>query len=605
MLPLGNPVLGQEGVGSNAVATPPLAKPLHAWVLDGVRTALFMAPRLRGRRPTWWQWLLGVLLAWGVWALAAWAAVPGTLVWSWSAWWQSSWPVLPVLCIAVWAVMGHDRAVAAPAGHAVPAAADPPSAALPVESAIAPSAQQAEFADTVPHNMGIDAASADVYNPIRTPVPHGVPDGVSHPQPQPVDGATPPASRWSGVGVWLLWLSWGYLPPLLLAHAMAAAVRLDWIDGGVYRWLGETLFWSLWAVPVLWCLSVWVVLVSRCARSSLRAGLTAAAAAIALTWTFSQEPASPWILAPVDRAQDAQDDVPPPPRMVLTQAVFEQQQALLNKALAAVPAQRPGVADVYGLVFAPYSEENVFLRESTMVRSVLQDRFDAQNRVLHLMNHATTTSTLPWATPANLQAAIARLASVMDKDEDMVFIYMTSHGAKNFELAAAHRPLTVEPVTPQMLKTWLDDAGIRHRIVAVSACYSGGWVPVLADDDSLIMTAADATHTSYGCGRLSELTFFGRAVFDEQLRTTHSLTKAFEQAVPLIRQREIDAGKPDGFSNPQIHVGRKIVPLLTALEQRLDAADAAPTAKPSEPVNATHDATPDAAATNPPIPTNP
>ncbi len=68
---------------------------------------------------------------------------------------------------------------------------------------------------------------------------------------------------------------------------------------------------------------------------------------------------------------------------------------------------------------------------------------------------------------------------------------------------------------------------------------------------------------------MSELTFFGRAMFDEQLRSTHSFEDAFARAVPLIKQREIDAGKDDGFSNPQIRVGAGIAPVLRALEQRL------------------------------------
>jgi hypothetical protein len=66
-----------------------------------------------------------------------------------------------------------------------------------------------------------------------------------------------------------------------------------------------------------------------------------------------------------------------------------------------------------------------------------------------------------------------------------------------------------------------------------------------------------------------QLTFFGRAVFDEQLRKTHSFEQAFAAAVPVIKQREIDAGKDDGFSNPQIAVGEQDRPVLKALEERL------------------------------------
>jgi hypothetical protein len=128
----------------------------------------------------------------------------------------------------------------------------------------------------------------------------------------------------------------------------------------------------------------------------------------------------------------------------------------------------------------------------------------------------------------------------------------------------------VDTVSPGELRAALDKAGIRHRVVAISACFSGGWIGPLASDTSLVMTAADATHTSYGCGRLSQLTFFGRAMFDEQLRKTHSFERAFAAAVEAIKRREVEAGKPDGFSNPQISVGERIRPLLRALEQRLD-----------------------------------
>lgn len=152
---------------------------------------------------------------------------------------------------------------------------------------------------------------------------------------------------------------------------------------------------------------------------------------------------------------------------------------------------------------------------------------------------------------------------------------MTSHGASDFKLAAAHPPLQVDPMSPAELRTALDEAGIRHRVIAISACYSGGWVPPLAGDTTLVMTAADAEHTSYGCGARSELTFFGRAVFGEQLRKTHSFEQAFSAAVPVIRQREDEAGKSDGFSNPQISVGARIKPVLDALAKRLDGGSPA------------------------------
>ena len=117
-------------------------------------------------------------------------------------------------------------------------------------------------------------------------------------------------------------------------------------------------------------------------------------------------------------------------------------------------------------------------------------------------------------------------------------------------------PIALDPVTPAELRSWLDAAGISYRVVSVSACYSGSWIAPLAGPNTLVMTASDAEHTSYGCGRRSELTYFGRALYDEQLRHhTLSFERAMAAARPLIEQREIEAGKSDGYSNPQIALG--------------------------------------------------
>jgi hypothetical protein len=126
-------------------------------------------------------------------------------------------------------------------------------------------------------------------------------------------------------------------------------------------------------------------------------------------------------------------------------------------------------------------------------------------------------------------------------------------------------PATLEALTPQQLQGWLADAGIRHAVISISACYSGSWIAPLAGPGRLVMTAADAEHTSYGCGRGSELTFYGRALFDEQLRQTRDFEQAHAAARQVIAQREVEAGKSDGYSNPQISVGASMRPLLQRL----------------------------------------
>lgn len=363
-----------------------------------------------------------------------------------------------------------------------------------------------------------------------------------------------------GVSAWLaLWIG-ALLPPTAVSLALGIAQERQalpaWLEPG--GWEAWALYLGFW----LWTVAAALRLARHFGAS--RRGVTALAAGLVLllgvtAWNF---PDRPW---QADLSQVSSEQ----PRLILSQQVIEAQQAAWDKAAEGLAAERPGVTDVYGLVFAPYAEEDVFLRESTMVARLLAERFDAQGRVLHLANHATTAESLPWATPLNLRRAVDALARRMDPENDLLVIYLTSHGANDFQLAAANPPLAVDSISPGELREALDAAGIRHRVIAVSACYSGGWVGPLGSDTTLVMTAADANSTSYGCGRLSELTFFGRAVFDEQLRKTHSFEKAFADAVPLIRQREEEAGKPDGFSNPQISMGEKIRPLLAGLERRL------------------------------------
>lgn len=254
----------------------------------------------------------------------------------------------------------------------------------------------------------------------------------------------------------------------------------------------------------------------------------------------------------------------------LTQEVMEAQPRLLDAQLQELAAQRPGVVDLYALTFAPYAHEDVFRRESALVAEVMSTRLDTAGRTLQLVNHPATAGERPWATPLNLQRAIRHIAGRMDPAEDILFIHLTSHGAQEGELAASFWPLAIDSVTPRQLRQWLDEAGIRHRVISVSACYSGSWIEPLRGDDTLVMTASDAEHTSYGCGRHSELTYFGRAVFDEQLRReTRSFEEAHAAARPLIDQREQAAGKTDGYSNPQIAAGegarRQIGRLLARL----------------------------------------
>ncbi|HEV2612105.1 MAG TPA: C13 family peptidase [Noviherbaspirillum sp.] len=349
---------------------------------------------------------------------------------------------------------------------------------------------------------------------------------------------------------------------LIVGLMFAALLRSPYYN---QHQLGAWGMWTVWLIPTIWMMAAQLTLLWR--AGSRRPGPMLAVVAIAIGMTallYAARPAEFWYPAEPENTQVER------PRLRLTQETMEAQPLLLSQRLQAMPAQRPGMVDLYAITFAPYADEEVFRRESDMVSQVMAQRFDATGRTLQLVNNPGTLEQWPWATPLNFKRAILHVAGLMDKEEDLLFLHLTSHGARNGELAASFWPMSVDTVKPSDLKAWLDEAGVKYRVISISACYSGSWIEPLADENSLLMTASDAEHTSYGCGRKSELTFFGRAMYDEQLRNkTLSFQEAHAAAREVIRQREEEAGKQDGYSNPQIRVGAAVQARLMQMQEQL------------------------------------
>lgn len=378
---------------------------------------------------------------------------------------------------------------------------------------------------------------------------------------------------------------------LLLSQQLLLSVLLGLVYVAAVFWVPvsvpddiDALLDQVWLAALLWSALAALVLLWR--EAPRRVGLRAAIVVYGVLSVVLQ------VMTPEARFWNDGADVPAdvvagnssqtteadgregPVPMVLSQESIEAQARTLPAALDALAPGRPGVVDLYAITFAPYADEDVFSREATLVSDLMRSRFDASQRVVQLQNHALSVGELPWATPSNLHRAIQRIAAVMNLDEDILFIHLTSHGARDGQLAASLDPLSVDSVTPTQLNDWLNEAGVRYRVISISACYSGSWIAPLSGPGTLVMTAADADHTSYGCGSLSPLTFFGRAMYDEQLRHTRSFEEAFAAVRPVIEQREKEAGKTDGYSNPQIATGAAIREPLRRLQQRLDALSA-------------------------------
>jgi hypothetical protein len=104
--------------------------------------------------------------------------------------------------------------------------------------------------------------------------------------------------------------------------------------------------------------------------------------------------------------------------------------------------------------------------------------------------------------------------------------------------------------------------GMRYKVVVISACYSGVFIPRLANSDTLVITAADADHPSFGCRDKAKWTYFGNAFFNVALRHAKSLKDAFVVARSLVKKPEVrERFEP---SNPLMAGGENVQPLLIA-----------------------------------------
>lgn len=246
------------------------------------------------------------------------------------------------------------------------------------------------------------------------------------------------------------------------------------------------------------------------------------------------------------------------------EAVLYAQPELLAENLAALQPSRPGVPDVYLLAIAGHGSQDVFKREVEAVEAQFARDFGTDGRSLALINNPATVEERPMATVTALKQALKTISQRMNKEEDVLFLFLTSHGSQDHKFDLSLYPYRLNDLTPEVLQSAIAEAGIGYRVVVVSACYSGGFIKALAAPEALVMTAARPDRNSHGCSHEADRTFFGRAYFDEALQETRSFRRAFDTALPRIAERE-KAGQHTP-SEPQIAEGTRIGPILQGLE---------------------------------------
>lgn len=300
---------------------------------------------------------------------------------------------------------------------------------------------------------------------------------------------------------------------------------------------------------------------------------------LAVVWVFSRELKWPWweralivaatlfTLVVWQMSVKSQpiwkvEETPP----TFAEDAFYAQNQVLNKSLEAVQYGEFAQSHWYFLGVAGAGYQDVFKSEVERIKEQFDTRFGTFGRSLVLINNPTTRTKIPIASRTSMDLALRRIGQQMNRESDVLFLYMTSHGLPNqFEMENA--PIDLNDVDPKWLKESLDKAGIRWRVIVISACYSGSFVPALQDDNTLIITASAADRASFGCSNEADYTYFGRALFEMAMRDNTSLKASFKQASETVAKWE----SAQGFepSEPQWVIGKNMELMLPQLEQHL------------------------------------
>ncbi len=237
------------------------------------------------------------------------------------------------------------------------------------------------------------------------------------------------------------------------------------------------------------------------------------------------------------------------PRLLsaLVVALLAVAQALSVRDVVAAQTYRSGVA-----ALALWSDP-VFRSEASGAAAVVASVYGHGGPVIVKANTARTLAVGPNA----IASALAAADQGLDPMRDILFLILTSHGAP--EGIAVEGGGRTGLVPPDAVAQLLAGSPVRHKVLIVSACFAGIFT-ALASPDTLVITAADATHTSFGCQPEARWTYFGDAFFNQALRRDRSILRAFADARTLIAAREAAQGFPP--SNPQMAGGDHVLGIL-------------------------------------------
>jgi hypothetical protein len=245
------------------------------------------------------------------------------------------------------------------------------------------------------------------------------------------------------------------------------------------------------------------------------------------------------------------------------EAILFGQAGRIDQSLAAMGPNPGAGSRAYFLGFAGVGDEKVFAQEIGLASRVLGERYDISGRSLLLINDERDLQRAPLATVSGLKYALRGFGARMNVDQDVLFLAISSHGSDDPAIVVANSQLPLKELSDAELADALRESGIKWRVIIISACYAGGFIDALSDPQTIVITAAAADRTSFGCSNDRDLTYFGEAFYRDALPGAHSLREAFDTAKAAIAERERREHVTP--SKPQAYFGAKMQAKLASM----------------------------------------
>lgn len=334
--------------------------------------------------------------------------------------------------------------------------------------------------------------------------------------------------------------------PVLLAVRVLIDLQSD----------GRAAEWA-WALFALYGLAyVWRAM--RSLSGAAQAGAVLAALVVLSAFdTYSHiVELSPTLWAPAASEDQEAGDMPP---SVAESLLFDQRDQI-DEAVDRMSVGASAGPAVFFVGFAGVAEQRVFAEEIKLAARIVGDRFAAADRQLLLINDRRDLETYPIATASGLDYALRAVARKMDPERDILFLALSSHGSPDPLLSVSNGTLPLEQLSDEDLEAALHDSGIKRRIIVISACYAGAFIKPLEDPDTIVIAAAAADRTSFGCSDDRDMTYFGEAFYRDALPDAKTLQEAFERAKAAIAVRE--QKEHETPSEPQAFFGSAISGVL-------------------------------------------